>query len=111
MSRWRTNTYSKLDADETKVAAVTAKNRQIVGLTCFNPGAALAYLQFFDAVSGDVTIGTTAPYFVIPLPAGGGIDGPCGPRQFSNAITFAVTATATGSGAPASDCIVQFDYV
>lgn len=111
MNDWRTTTYSKLDADENAVAAIAAKNRRIVGLSCFNPGAAVAYIQFFDLASGDVTVGTTAPYFVIPLPAGGGIDGPCGPRQFSTAITFAVTATATGSGAPASDCIVQFDYM
>jgi hypothetical protein len=111
MYNWRTTTYSKLDADENAVAAVTAKSRRIVSMSCFNPGGTLAYIQFFDAARADVTVGTTAPYFVIPLPAGGGIDGPCGPRQFSTAITYAVTATATGSGAPASDCIVQFDYL
>ena len=111
MENWRTTTYSNLAGDETAVAAVTAKNRRIVSMSCFNPGGSVAYIQFFDLALASVVLGTTVPYFVIPLPAGGGIDGPCGPRQFSNAITFAVTATATGSGAPASDCIVQFDYV
>lgn len=110
-----TATYSNPTADETKVdvkAAGTRKNLIVTGFTCFNPDASdPAYVQFFDALAANVTLGTTPPFFVLPLPPLGGLDGPCGPRRFFTNICYAVTATPTGSGAPTSDCIVQIDYL
>lgn len=108
-------THSNITADETVEQAVagSGKNFLAFNFTCFNPdAAAVAYVQFFDALAANVTLGTTVPKFVLPLPAGGGIDGAnYVPKKFSYAITYAVTAGPGNNVAPASDCIVQFDYL
>lgn len=107
--------YSNAAADETKVQVIAPTHTGILvfNFTCYNPDAsAAAFVQFFDVLAANVTLGTTVPKFVLPLPSLGGIDGGLtAPREFRTAVTYAVTATATGAGAPASDCIVQFDYV
>lgn len=104
-------TYSNLAVLATKVAPL-AGSFLVFNFTCFNPDSSIAYIQFFDALTANVTVGSTAPYFVLPLPAGGGIDSQliC-PRVFRTGIVFAATSTSTGSSAPGADCIVQFDYV
>jgi hypothetical protein len=107
--------YSNAAADETvtQVIAPTHAGILVFNFTCYNPDATdAAFVQFFDALAVDVTMGSTLPKLILPLPALGGIDGglTC-PREFRTAVTYAVTATATGSGAPSTDCLVQFDYV
>lgn len=78
----------------------------------FNTNGAVVYIQFFDAVAADVTVGTTAPKFVIPLPSGGGYsDVYVCPEAFRNGISIAVTSTATGAGAPAAPALVKLTYV
>ena|ERR1041385_3168322 len=106
-------TYSALGANETKIQALGAGSYLAFNFSCFNPDAsATTYVQFFDALIADVNLGTTAPKFVLALPPKGGVDGGFNlPRAFHTAIAYAVTATAGGSGAPASAAIVQFDYV
>lgn len=105
------NTYSNLAADET-VTQVVAAAVLVFNFLCYNPNGSAAYVQFFDALAVDVTLGSTAPYFVMPLPAGGGLDTALVlPKRFRIAVTYAVTSTATGSSAPGSDCIVQLDYL
>lgn len=77
----------------------------------YNSGGSVSYLQFFDALSADVTVGTTAPSFVIPLPATGGYDvGLNCPEGFRTGIVIACTATATGSGAPGANALVKLNY-
>jgi hypothetical protein len=109
----QTNTYSNIAATNTVLAAVIAGKRKLLvtGFTCFNPGLAVCFIQLFDALVADVILGTTLPKFVIPLPPGGGIDGPNGPHVFGTAITIAVTATIPGAGVPGAPVIVQFNWV
>lgn len=105
------DTYSNLAADET-VVQVIATAVLVFNFLCYNPNGSAAYVQFFDALAADVTLGSTTPYFVMPLPPSGGLDTALVlPKRFRTAVTYAVTGTATGSSAPGSDCIVQFDYL
>lgn len=67
------------------------------------------YLQLFDVDTGTtVTLGTTTPTYVVPVPKGSASDPglaglPLGtPMGFRNGIKYALTTTSTGSTAPAS---------
>lgn len=79
------------------------------GYMVYNPNASVVYVQVFDAAS--VTLGTTTPKYVIPLPAGAAAN-----IEFSlgithaNAIKLAATTTPTGSTAPASSLTGFFLY-
>ena len=102
-------TYSNNELDEAK-AVVIASPCLLFNITVFNSGAA-AYMQFFDALTADVTVGTTVPTFVLGLPAAGGIDSNYVlPKRFRTGMVVAVTATATGNGAPGADAVVVLDY-
>ncbi len=104
--------YSNTALAEVK-AVVVATPCLMFNLLCFNPDAAtVTYVQFFDALTANVTVGTTVPTFVLPLPAktGAPLALNC-PRKFSNGVVVACTSTATGAGAPATAAVVWFDYV
>lgn len=103
--------YSNLALDETAVTVV-AGPVLLFNIMGYNSGGAVSYLQFFDALLADVTVGTTTPTFVIPLPATGGYDNSYNlPEGFRIGIVVACTATATGNGAPGADAIVKLGYV
>ncbi len=103
-------TYSNLAVTATKVAPLIG-SFLVFNFTCFNPDTNIAYVQFFDALTAGVTVGSTTPYFVLPLPAAGGIDSQLVlPKAFHTGIVFAATTTSTGSSAPGANCLVQFDY-
>lgn len=104
--------YSNLALAEVKAGAIT--NRTLVfNWFCINPDATtISYLQVFDLLAADVTVGTTTPTFVIPLsPKTGVTFGLACPVQFLNGVTLANTATATGNGAPATAAVVSLHYV
>lgn len=103
--------YRNYTADETLVQVTTA-SVLLYNYTCYNPNGSDTFVQMFDALVADVTLGTTTPDLVLPLPTSGGLDNALHiPRSFRNGMAIAVTSTATGSGAPAAACIVQLDYV
>ena len=91
---------SQTGLTNTKVA-VKASAGKFGGYMFYNPNASVEYIQVFDVASGSVTLGTTTPTYVIPLPASSGAN-----IEFNNgiphatAITVAATTTATGSSAP-----------
>jgi hypothetical protein len=86
---------------KTQVVGVAAR---LYGLHLDNPNTSKVYVQFFDALSANVTLGSTTPTFVIVLPASSTLDDPTLtiPINFSTGLTFAVTTTATGSTAPST---------
>jgi hypothetical protein len=63
----------------------------------FNNTNTAAYIQVFDT-TGTVTLGTTTPTFVVPIPAGGAAN-----VEFANGIAISsgikVAATTTATGA------------
>jgi hypothetical protein len=94
-------------------AAVKASAGQIYGYHFLNTTAAIAYVQIFNVASGSVTVGTTTPDLVIPLPgnsttgAGATLEISTG-IAFSTAITLACTTTRGGSTGAAVDCVIYY---
>ena len=74
-----------------------------------NTTAAEAFIQVFDArQTADVTLGTTAPNFTIPLAANGESDINLGDNgtPFLNGIVIASTTSSSGSSTAASDVLM-----
>lgn len=74
------------------------------------PGAAaMTWWLLYDALAANVTVGTTVPTLAIPIPDGGILDAErAKPVQFSNGLTMAASSSASGSGAPAANLVVNF---
>jgi len=75
-----------------------------------NDDPALRYLQMFNAASGDVTLGTTTPDFVLQLNPNSTNTFDFGGMKFDTAITLAVTTTATGNTAGTSSWLAVGIY-
>jgi hypothetical protein len=87
----------------TTTATVSSGAGKFAGYMFMNLNAAPAYIQVFDT-SGAVTLGTTTPTFVIPLPANGTAANGAGANleltngvAMANGIKVAATTTATGA--------------
>lgn len=101
MQSYGATPYTDADADETKVQRTTSGGL-LTHVSAWNAGAATAYVQIFRGIAAaSVTLGTTAPDYVVPVPAGGGaaIDFRPG-LKVGLTYTYAVTGSATGSDAP-----------
>ncbi|HEX9059157.1 MAG TPA: hypothetical protein VF941_03165 [Clostridia bacterium] len=78
----------------------------------FNPNTATSFIQIFNKTSANVTLGTTVPDLVIPIPgvASASATGAAANNElvhgikFSTALTVAITTTAGGLTAPSSKC-------
>jgi hypothetical protein len=103
--------YSNLAVVETKVV-VAAGPVLLFNIMAFNTGGAVSYLQFFDALTADVTVGTTTPTFVIPLPASGGVsDAYVLPERFRTGVVLACTDGSSNNSAPGGAAVVKLGYV
>jgi hypothetical protein len=71
---------------------------------CFNTNAAVTYVQVFDSAVA-VTVGTTAPSFVVPLTASTVTNVLGLSRRMINGIRIAATTTATGATAPGAPVV------
>lgn len=117
MLKKRLNTVFDADGDNT-VQAVKTSAGQLYGLEITNTNAVDAYVQFFDAATGDVTVGTTTPKLSFLVPAANTSTTIAGattkhfddPVGFDVAITYACTTTATGSTDPTIGLICNFLY-
>jgi len=92
----------------TTVKTVKGTAGSVVLLTCANTNASVTFVQVFDVASAtSVTLGTTVPKLVVPVPASGvGMLSISNAIRFPNGIKAAATTTATGNTAPgtALDC-------
>ena len=81
----------------TSTATASSAAGKVGGYMFFNPNAGTAYVQVFDT-TGTVTLGTTTPTLVIPIPGGAAAN-----LELTNGIAIAsgiklaATTTATGS--------------
>lgn len=76
-----------------------------------NSSASDVYIQIFNALAVNVTVGTTTPIVTFRIPAGAsfGKDAEDFPLFYMDTgLSVAVTSTRTGSSAPASACTVDF---
>jgi len=91
--------------------SVKASAGQFGGYMFNNPNASITYIQIFNVASGSVTLGTTAPTYVVPIPPNASAN-----VEFANgiahatAISAAATTTATGSTAPTTSLVGFFIY-
>lgn len=92
--------YFDSDGDNT-AQALKASAGNLYKINVYNPNTAIAFVQLFDTAAGSVTVGTTTPVYVIPVPSEGfTIEDFVPGLSFGTAITYACTTTATGSGDP-----------
>lgn len=87
-------------------ASVTGTKAQVSAVPCaigayhlLNNAAAITYLQVFYKLAADVTVGTTVPDAVIPLPVSGGATLNFEGKGWltRGPLTLAATTTRTGS--------------
>lgn len=95
-------------ASLTTTATVSSQAGQVGGGSFINLNSAPAYIQMFDT-TGAVTLGTTVPSFIQPIPAnatpanGAGFVFSIYPRiNIVNGIKAAATTTATGASTVAT---------
>lgn len=101
-------TPSLIAAQSTTVTLVKAGNTRLDGYALYNPSAAVAYLQCFNAKQiSDVTLGTTPPVLAIPVPATGTVSLANLRAGFLLGLCVAATTTATGNTAPATAMVVN----
>ena len=103
--------FSNTALSSTKTAVKAGAGR-VHGWMIHNPSAATTFIQVWNVAIGSITVGTTAPTYVITIPAGAsanvfsekGI-------VHSTEINIAATTTASGSSAPATAAVVSMFYV
>lgn len=98
------------DVDETEDAVKTSAGKLLAAYG-YNDGASEVYLKFYNDTVANVTVGTTAPFMTLPIPAGSAFTatwGDIGGIPFSAAITIAATtgAATADTGAPATGQVV-----
>jgi hypothetical protein len=83
--------------------SVVSGQHNLQTIILYNPNASVEYIQLFDALAANVTVGTTVPKMVVPIPASSTIDLPIensAQITFFTGIVVAATTTATGASAP-----------
>ena len=108
----RTQLYFDSDGDNTN-QVVKDYPGKIYSIEVSNPNAANAFLQIFDALTDNVTVGSTTPKQSYIVPASGAMDKSFAdaPLEYGVGIIVACTTTATGSGDPSTGLIVNIQYI
>lgn len=88
--------YKSLDENEDTVVAGPA---EVILITAYNPAAAVTYIQIFDKLDADVTVGATVPDVVIGVLNATARDIALH-HVFKIGIVWAATTTPGGSSAP-----------
>ena len=101
-------------AQVTTKQQVKGSGGSIASWSVLNTTSAIAYVQVFNALAANVTLGSTTPDWVIPVPANGSTGaGTNGwlpfPILHSTGITIACTTTRTGSTTAACDVLLFFN--
>lgn len=104
--------YFDADGDES-VQVMRTGSRYLYSLEASNIDAADAFIQLFDAVAADVTVGTTVPTLSFLVPAGDATlrgkmqESWTNGVEFLKGITYACTTTATGSTAGSTGLVIN----
>lgn len=113
----RTQTLFDSDGDNTN-QVVKSNPGRIYNVEVSNINNADAFLQLFDALTANVTVGTTAPKLSFLVPKGNTVDYGAMEKQFGDSplefgvgIIYACTTTATGNGDPTTGLIVNIVYI
>lgn len=90
----------------TAKTAVAARPCEVFGWVVQNNTAAIAYIQVFDQLAGNVTVGTTVPDYVIPVPSNGEAVLPLSEGGFTHTNGLTIAATTGAGNAVAATCDV-----
>lgn len=94
---------ASVGATKTAVAAAPATLDNFI---IVNNTGALAYVQIFNALAANVTVGVTVPDWVIPIPANGGALMPETARGTRHSVGITIACTTTRTGAAGATCDV-----
>ena len=106
---WTPKLISSLGATATLVVGQPAK---LAFIYCYNPQAAVSYLQIFDAATAaSVSVGSTAPKLSLGIPTAqaSGLGPALIGINFINGIVVASTTTATGASGATQACNVAYN--
>jgi len=103
--------YSAVNTWTSARANIKASAGLLGGYMIYNPNTSVIYIQVFDLALGSITLGTTAPTYVLGIPAGSAanVEFTAG-ISHSTAIYAYATTTATGSTAPGTALSALFLY-
>jgi hypothetical protein len=81
--------------------AIKGSAGTLTGYFIYNPNAAAVFVQFYNTAQGSVTVGTTAPLFMLTVPPASAANlWMPGGVAFGTAMSWSATSTAGGNGAP-----------
>ncbi len=104
-------TYKATALKATKAAVKESRGR-LYGYHIYNPDTTDTFVQVFDALTDNVTVGTTTSKTTWWIPPQGGIEQVFStPLEFNTGIGVAATTTSTGSSAPATGVLINLYYV
>lgn len=105
------------DSDGDNTAQVIKNGPGVIHyIEASNINAADAFLQLFNAVAADVTVGTTVPKQSFLVGKGDGTNRGAmdrvfnPPLDFQEGMSYACTTTVTGNGDPAVGLVVNIGY-
>jgi hypothetical protein len=111
------NKYRNIDVDESE-DTVRAAPLTLGGMHVLNATASVRYLKLYDALTADVTVGTTTPDWTFEIPTNGDTNGAgfiidFGDRgvDFDTGLCIAATTDISSNGAPgANEVLVNAWY-
>ena len=111
------NIYYNASVNATK-AVVKASGTKVATINIDNIASnAITYLQLFDAVTANVTVGTTTPTAVFAVNTAAASNAVVShltfnpPLYFKTGLVIAATTTATGSSNPSTAVPIVIQYI
>jgi len=89
--------------------AVRAGQCRLHSWQIVNNTGALAYVQVFNKLQANVTLGTTPPDYVIPLPANGGAVMPYNDTGIEHDTGITIACTTTRNNNTGATCDILMD--
>lgn len=103
--------HRKVDAAAAKTEVSDDENGVLlVGIDANNSHTAVTFLQVFGLDEDAVTVGTTPPTYTFALAPGANHIELARPLECKTGLTYAVTATRTGDGAPGAVTSLELRY-
>jgi hypothetical protein len=101
----------RVTAQKATKAVPSATKARVYGLHVYNQDSTDTYLQLYDALTADVTVGTATPTVTLWIPALSGIDNvyPL-PVEFNTGLVIAATTTVGGSTNPTNGLLLNLLY-
>lgn len=97
------NSYSASPPGATLEQVNSSLLSRLEGWYIDNPNTSMVYVQFFEGIASNITLGTTPPKLSLGIPAGSAANTDVGNGiTFTNGMVIAVTTTRSGAVAPAA---------